>query len=412
MAEFDGTDLYEHSDPRQGEHADWGTLIFNYGRNEVRNFLIANGLFWFDQYHIDGLRVDAVASMLYLDYSRKPGEWIPNAHGGRENLEAVFFLKRFNELAYGEYPGIITIAEESTAWPAVSRPTYLGGLGFGFKWNMGWMNDSLRYMELDPIHRRYHQGDMTFSLIYAFNEHFILVLSHDEVVHGKKSLIDKMPGDAWQQFANLRMFYAWMWAHPGKKLLFQGGEFGQRHEWRYNQSLDWHLLQTHEHDGLRRLVQHLNYLYKSEPVYYDLDDSYAGFEWIDFKDADSSVVSFVRKARNGDLVLFVINATPLVREPYRVGVPAPGFYKEILNTDAQTYGGGNVGNCGGLHTDAYACQGREYSLNLRLPPLSVVGLKLITEAPALAAAFSRRKGGGCYQIVTEVIYSFPALETR
>ncbi len=379
LAQFDGTSLYEHSDPRQGEHADWGTLIFNYGRNEVRNFLVANGLFWFDQYHIDGLRVDAVASMLYLDYSRKAGEWVPNVHGGRENLEAVYFLKRFNELAYGEYPGIMTIAEESTSWPAVSRPTYLGGLGFGFKWNMGWMNDSLRYMALDPIHRRYHQGDMTFSLIYAFNEHFILVLSHDEVVHGKKSLIDKMPGDAWQQFANLRMFYAWMWAHPGKKLLFQGGEFAQRHEWRYNKSLDWHLTQQHEHDGMRRLVQHLNHLYKTEPVYYDLDDSYEGFEWIDFSDADSSVISFVRKARNGDQILFVINATPLVREPYRVGAPAPGFYKEILNTDAQTYGGGNVGNCGGLHTDAHACQGREHSLNLRLPPLSVVGLKLIAD---------------------------------
>ena len=375
LADFDGTDLYEHSDPRQGEHADWGTLIFNYGRNEVRNFLTANGLFWLDCYHIDGLRVDAVASMLYLDYSRKAGEWVPNVHGGRENLEAIYFLKRFNEVAYGEFPGIMTIAEESTSWPAVSRPTYLGGLGFGFKWNMGWMNDSLRYMELDPIHRRFHQSDITFSLVYAFSEHFVLVLSHDEVVHGKKSLLEKMPGDDWQKFANLRMFLAWMWAHPGKKLLFQGGEFGQRKEWAYQRSLDWHLLNEPRHDGLRRMVQHLNYLYTHEPAFYEIDDSYEGFEWIDFGDADNSVISFVRRSRSGGTLLFVVNATPVVREGYRAGVPAPGYYEEILNTNAQTYGGSNVGNQGGQQAEEQSWQGRSHSLILTLPPLAVVGFR-------------------------------------
>ena len=382
LAEFDGTDLYEHSDPRQGEHADWGTLIFNYGRNEVRNFLTANGLFWLDYYHIDGLRVDAVASMLYLDYSRKAGEWIPNQFGGRENLEAIYFLKRFNEVAYGEFPGVMTIAEESTAWPSVSRPTYLGGLGFGFKWNMGWMNDSLRYLALDPAYRRFHQGEATFSLVYAFTEHFILVLSHDEVVHGKKSLLGKMPGDDWQKFANLRMFLAWMWAHPGKKLIFQGIEFGQWAEWNYRQSLDWHLTQDPLHDGLRRLVQHLNHLYRSEPSFYELDDTYDGFEWIDFGDADNSVLSFARKSRGGDVILFVVNATPVVREGYRVGAPGAGFYREILNTDAQTYGGSNAGNCGGMRAENTFWQGRNHSLNLRLPPLSVIGFKRVDRAPA------------------------------
>jgi 1,4-alpha-glucan branching enzyme len=375
LAEFDGTDLFEHADPRQGEHMDWGTLIFNYGRNEVRNFLIANGLFWLEQYHIDGLRVDAVASMLYLDYSRKPGEWVPNIHGGRENLEAIHFIKRFNEVCYERFPGIITIAEESTAWPGVSRPTYLGGLGFGFKWNMGWMHDFLTYMQKDPIHRRFHQGDITFSLIYAFHEHFILVLSHDEVVHGKGALLDKMPGDVWQKFANLRMFYAWMYAHPGKKLLFMGGEFGQWREWNHNQSLDWHLLQCPEHDGLRRMVQHLNWLYKSEPALFEADDTYEGFEWIDFHDSDNSVVAFKRKSRSGDILVFVVNATPVVREAYRVGVNGTGFYHEILNTDAQTYGGSNAGNMGGVHADAIAWQGKSHSILIRLPPLAVVGFK-------------------------------------
>jgi 1,4-alpha-glucan branching enzyme len=341
----------------------------------VRNFLIANALFWLDEYHIDGLRVDAVASMLYLDYSRKHGEWIPNEFGGRENLEAIYFLKRFNEVCYERFPGIVTIAEESTAWPGVSRPTYLGGLGFGFKWNMGWMHDFLSYMQKDPVHRRYHQGDITFSLIYAFHEHFVLVLSHDEVVHGKGSLLGKMPGDVWQKFANLRMFYAWMFAHPGKKLLFQGCEFGQWAEWNHDKSLDWHLAQSPFHDGLRRLVQHLNWLYKNEPSLWELDDTYEGFEWIDFHDADNSVVAFMRKARDGSALVFGINATPVVREFYRVGVNGDGFYQEVLNTDAQTYGGGNVGNCGGVWAEPIPWQGKSHSLLLRLPPLAVVGLK-------------------------------------
>jgi len=375
LASFDGTHLYEHADPRQGEHRDWGTLIFNYGRNEVRNFLIANGLYWFEKYHVDGLRVDAVASMLYLDYSRKAGEWVPNAYGGRENLDAIHFMKRFNEVSYERYPGIMTIAEESTAWPGVSRPTYLGGLGFGLKWNMGWMHDFLHYMSREPVHRRYHQGDATFSLIYAFHENFILVLSHDEVVYGKGSMLNKMPGDPWQKFANLRMFYAWMYAHPGKKLLFMGGEFGQWAEWNHNQSLDWHLLQYPFHDGLRKLVQHLNYLYKSEPVFWQNDDTYLGFEWIDFHDADNSVLSFIRKAENGPTILFVVNATPVPRYFYRVGAPAEGWYEEILNTDAGVYGGSNVGNYGGVHADPISWQGRSHSLVLTLPPLATVGFK-------------------------------------
>jgi 1,4-alpha-glucan branching enzyme len=375
LAEFDGTRLYEHADPRQGEHRDWGTLIFNYGRNEVRNFLVANGLFWLDKYHIDGLRVDAVASMLYLDYSRKPGEWVPNVHGGRENLDAIEFIKRFNEVCYARFPGIMTVAEESTAWPGVSRPTYLGGLGFGLKWNMGWMHDFLLYMSREPVHRRYHQGEVTFSMIYAFHEHFVLVLSHDEVVHGKGSLLNKMPGDPWQKFANLRMFYAWMYAHPGKKLLFMGGEIGQWKEWNYNESLDWHLLQYPFHDGLRRLTQHLNYLYKSEPAFWENDDSYLGFEWIDFHDADNSILTFLRKAESGSTILFVVNATPVPRHAYRVGAPGEGWYEEILNTDASVYGGSNVGNYGGMHADPIPWQGRSHSLHLTLPPLATIGFK-------------------------------------
>jgi 1,4-alpha-glucan branching enzyme len=375
LAEFDGTDLYEHMDPRQGEHQDWGTLIFNFGRNEVRNFLIGNALFWLDKYHIDGLRVDAVASMLYLDYSRKAGEWVPNAFGGRENLEAVHFLKRFNEVCYEGFPGIMTIAEESTAWPGVSRPTHLGGLGFGFKWNMGWMHDFLHYMALDPIFRRFHHNNITFSLMYAFQEHFVLVLSHDEVVHGKGSLINKMPGDEWQKFANLRMFYAWMYGHPGKKLLFMGGEFGQGREWNHDRELDWELLQLPRHDGLRRLVQHLNYVYKTEPALWDLDDTHEGFEWIDFHDADNSVVAFMRKSRAGDVIIFAVNATPLVRHGYRLGVPGAGFYREIINTDAETYGGSNVGNMGGFEAEDFPWQGRTHSLMISLPPLATVAFK-------------------------------------
>jgi 1,4-alpha-glucan branching enzyme len=376
LAEFDGTDLYEHLDPRQGEQQDWGTLIFNYGRNEVRNFLIGNALFWLDKYHIDGLRVDAVASMLYLDYSRQPGQWIPNVYGGRENLDAIYFLKQFNEVCYERFPGIITIAEESTAWPGVSRPTYLGGLGFGFKWNMGWMHDFLQYMSLDPIYRRYHHGNITFSLLYAFQENFILVLSHDEVVYGKRSLLSKMPGDEWQKFANLRMFLAWMYGQPGKKLLFMGSEFGQRNEWNHDTSLDWQLLSLPRHDGLHRLVQHLNYIYKSEPALWQLDDSYEGFDWIDFHDADNCVVSFLRKSRDGDMVAFVVNATPMVRYNYRLGVPKPGFYREIINTDAETYGGSNVGNLGGAQTEEVPWMGRDHSILVHLPPLATVAFKL------------------------------------
>jgi 1,4-alpha-glucan branching enzyme len=375
LARFDGTALYEHADPRQGEHQDWGTLIPNFGRNEVRNFFIANALFWLAEYHLDGLRVDAVASMLYLDYSRQPGQWVPNQYGGRENLDAIYFLKRCNEICYERHPGILTIAEESTAWPGVSRPTYLGGLGFGFKWNMGWMHDFLEYMAKDPLYRRYHQGAVTFSLLYAFQEHFVLVLSHDEVVHGKGSLLNKMPGDLWQKFANLRLFYAWMYAHPGKKLLFMGGEFGQWREWNHDTSLDWHLCAYPEHDGLRRLVQHLNWLYRHEPALWEQDDSYAGFDWIDFSDSDNSVVAFLRRARDGRLLVFIINATPVPREGYRIGVPHPGWYEEILNTDAQTYGGSNLGNYGGQHAEPIPWQGRDHSLLLRLPPLSTLGLK-------------------------------------
>ncbi|PYI61492.1 MAG: 1,4-alpha-glucan branching enzyme [Verrucomicrobia bacterium] len=376
LAEFDGTDLYEHMDPRQGEHQDWGTLIFNFGRNEVRNFLIGNALFWLDKYHIDGLRVDAVASMLYLDYSRKPGQWIPNVRGGRENLDAIYFLKRFNESCYERFPGIITIAEESTSWPGVSRPTYLGGLGFGFKWNMGWMHDFLDYMSIDPIYRKYHHGNITFSLLYAFTEHFILVLSHDEVVYGKRSLLSKMPGDEWQKFANLRMFLAWMYGQPGKKLLFMGGEFGQRNEWNHDTNLDWQLLELPRHSGVRRLVQHLNYVYKNEPALWQLDDTYEGFDWIDLHDADNSVVSFLRKSRDGDIVAFVVNATPVVRYNYRLGVPKSGFYRELINTDAETYGGSNVGNLGGVQTQDVSWMGREHSILIHLPPLATVAFKL------------------------------------
>ena len=377
LARYDGSCLFEHEDPRLGEHQDWGTLIFNYGRNEVKNFLIGNALFWLDEYHIDGLRVDAVASMLYLDYSRKAGEWIPNCFGGRENLEAIDFLKRCNEVCYERHPGVALIAEESTAWPGVSRPTYTGGLGFGYKWNMGWMNDSLRYISKDPIHRRYHQGEITFSMLYAFHEHFILVLSHDEVVHGKGSLINKMPGDDWQKFANCRMFLAWMWAHPGKKLIFQGIEFGQFSEWKHAFSLDWHLTEQHLNQGMRRLMQHLNWLYTHEPSFYELDDSYEGYEWIDFGDADNSVWSFMRKSRSGERILFVVNATPIVRGGYRVGVPQPGFYEEILNTDAETYGGSNAGNYGGVQAHAdWSWQNQPHSIEINLPPLSVIGFKL------------------------------------
>jgi 1,4-alpha-glucan branching enzyme len=372
---FDGTSLYEHADPRQGEHQDWGTLIFNYGRNEVRNFLIANALFWFDRYHVDGLRVDAVASMLYLDYSRKQGEWVPNRYGGNENLEAVDFIKRCNERVYGEFPGVMMIAEESTAFGGVSRPVYLGGLGFGFKWNMGWMHDVLEYFAKDPVHRKYHQHNLTFGLLYAFHENFILVLSHDEVVHGKRSLLNKMPGDDWQRFANLRLLHAFMCGHPGKKMLFMGGEFGQWKEWDSRYSMDWHLLDYPPHQGLQRLVRDLNRLYRAQPALWELDHHYTGFEWIDFHDVEKSIVSFLRRGRSGEAVVWVFNLTPEVRRDYRVGVPEPGFYRELLNTDAAVYGGGDVGNSGGVEAEQTPQAGRPCSLRLTLPPLAALAFK-------------------------------------
>jgi len=373
---FDGTALYEHADPRKGEHQDWGTLIFNYGRNEVRNFLIANALFWFDRYHVDGLRVDAVASMLYLDYSRKAGEWLPNKYGGNENIEAIEFLKRTNEIVYGKFPGILMIAEESTAWPGVSRPVHLGGLGFGYKWNMGWMHDMLDYFGRDPVHRKYHQNNLTFGLLYAFFENFILVLSHDEVVHGKRSLLNKMPGDDWQRLANLRLLYAYMFGHPGKKLLFMGGEFGQWKEWDSRHSLDWHLLEYEPHRVIQRFVRDLNHLYRSEPALWELDHAHEGFEWIDFHDAENSVVSFLRRAKpGGEPLIWVFNFTPVVRRDYRVGVPADGFYRELLNSDGKIYGGSNVGNAGGVTAEAVPQAGRPFSLKLTLPPLAAVVFK-------------------------------------
>lgn len=376
LAWFDGTALYEHLDSRLGEHKEWGTLIFNYGRNEVKNFLLSNALFWFEKYHIDGIRVDAVASMLYLDYSREEGEWLPNKYGGRENLEAIAFIKELNELIYKYYPGAMTIAEESTAWPAVSRPTYLGGLGFGLKWNMGWMHDTLDYISKDPVHRKYHQGSFTFSLLYAFHENFILPFSHDEVVHGKRAMLDKMPGDFWQRFANLRALYGYMYGHPGKKLLFMGGEIGQWSEWNFNQSLDWHLLQYEPHQKLQRFVRDINHLYRSEPSMYEVDFDYTGFEWIDFHDADNCILSFLRRGKNpDDILIFVCNFTPVPRESYRLGVPKPGYYREILNSDSEMYGGSNMGNSGGVNASGLSWQGRPYSVEMTLPPLAVVIMK-------------------------------------
>ena len=372
---FDGTHLYEHADPRLGEHTDWGTKIFNYGRPEVRNFLLGNALFWLDRYHIDGLRVDAVASMLYLDYSRKAGEWLPNRFGGNENLEAIDFLKRLNELTHLEHPGILTIAEESTSWTGVSRPTYLGGLGFSLKWNMGWMNDTLVYMSKDPVYRKYEHGSLTFSLIYAFTENFVLPLSHDEVVHGKGSLLDKMPGDLWQKYANLRLLYGYMWGHPGKKLLFMGGEFAQWREWKHDESLDWHLLQWSSHQGVQRLVTDLNVLYIREPSLHQVDFEWTGFEWLELHDWENSVLAFMRRGRGGEPIIVVCNFTPVVRHDYRVGVPQGGFYEEILNTDAEIYGGSNVGNHGGTWAHDWPHAGRPWHLTLTLPPLGVVFLK-------------------------------------
>ncbi len=373
---FDGTHLYEHADPRQGFHPDWKSFIFNYGRNEVRSFLISSALFWLETYHVDALRVDAVASMLYLDYSRKDGEWIPNEFGGRENLNAIAFLRRLNEEVYRSHPDVQTIAEESTAWPMVSRPTYVGGLGFGMKWDMGWMHDTLAYMGQDPIHRKYHHNELTFRQLYAFWENFVLSLSHDEVVHGKGSLLGKLPGDDWQKFANLRLLLAYMYAQPGKKLLFMGGEFGQWREWNHDESLDWHLLSYTSHAGVQRLVKDLNTLYRSEPALHDFDFSPAGFEWVDCNDTEQSVLSFLRKGKSpADVVLAVFNFTPVPRPDYRVGVPRPGFWQEILNGDAREYGGSGLGNLGGVRAHRIAFHGRPYSLSVTLPPLAATFFK-------------------------------------
>ncbi len=368
---FDGTHLYEHADPRKGVHPDWNTFIFNYGRNEVRNFLISSASFWLEVYHIDGLRVDAVASMLYLDYSRKEGEWIPNQYGGKENLEAIDFIKRLNEYLYGRYQGIMTIAEESTAWPMVSRPTYLGGLGFGFKWNMGWMHDTLLYFSKDPIYRKYHHNNLTFSLLYAFHENFILPFSHDEVVHGKGSLISKMPGDYWQKFANLRALYGYMYGHPGKKLLFMGSELAQWNEWNHDGELDWLLLQFPSHQGVQKWIKDLNELLKKEPALYELDSSHEGFRWVDCHDSDNSTLSFLRFGKDKrEMILCVCNFTPVPRENFVVGVPEGGFWKELLNSDSEFYGGSGMGNKGGLLAETTPSHGYPYSLKIVLPPLS------------------------------------------
>ncbi|HZF81160.1 MAG TPA: 1,4-alpha-glucan branching enzyme, partial [Rubrivivax sp.] len=376
LARFDGSHLYEYADPREGFHNDWNTLIYNFGRTEVRNFLVGSALYWLERFDIDGVRVDAVASMLYRDYSRKAGEWIPNAHGGRENLEAIAFIKRLNEVIGGERPQATTLAEESTSFPGVSHPTYAGGLGFHFKWNMGWMHDTLHYMARDPVHRPYHHGEMTFGLVYAFNENFVLPISHDEVVHGKGSLLRKMPGDRWQQFANLRAYYGFMWGHPGKKLLFMGCEFAQDQEWNHDQSLDWHLLEHAEHAGIQRLVRDLNALYAASRALYTLDFSGQGFEWIDHEDAQHSVFSFVRKGRGGELMLVVSNMAPVVHHGFRLGVPAAGQWAEKLNTDSAFYGGSNVGTpLGAASTEAVSMHGRPQSLLLTLPPLATVFLQ-------------------------------------
>jgi 1,4-alpha-glucan branching enzyme len=376
LAYFDGTHLYEHDDPRLREHPDWGTRIFNYGRSEVRNFLLNSALFWLEKYHADGLRVDAVASMLYLDYSRKPGQWIPNRYGGNENLEAIDLIKRFNELAHQEHPGVLTIAEESTAWPAVSRPTHLGGLGFSLKWNMGWMHDILVYFSKEAIHRKYHHYNLTFSLLYAFTENFVLVLSHDEVVHGKRALLAKMPGDVWQQFANLRSLYAFQMTHPGKKMLFMGGEIGQWNEWNSKQSLDWNLLDFIPHQQIRRLVADLNHLYRAEPSLYEVDFEWQGFEWIDFHDTDNSVVVFQRRASDpNNHVVVVCNFTPVPRERYHIGVPASCFYREVLNTDAAHYGGSGVTNSPGRQAVPMPWQNQPCHIDVTLPPLGIAIFK-------------------------------------
>ncbi|MHB1678189.1 MAG: 1,4-alpha-glucan branching protein GlgB [Sulfuriferula sp.] len=378
LARFVGEPLYEHADPRRGEHQDWGTLIFDYGRNEVKNFLLANAVFWLEEFHIDGLRVDAVASMIYLDYSRKDGEWAPNQFGGRENLEAIAFLRELNTVIHGKFTGVLTIAEESTAWPMVSRPVEIGGLGFSMKWNMGWMNDNLKYIEEDPVHRKFHHDQLTFSQIYTYTENFVLPLSHDEVVHLKGSMLDKMPGDYWQKFANLRLFYAWQYAHPGKKLLFMGSEFAQWNEWNVNGELDWVLRQFPAHEGVHRLIRDLNRIYRTEPAMHQYDFSTRGFAWINCHDSDQSVLSLVRQSDSEHMVV-VLNFTPVPRLAYRIGVPQSGLYSEVLNSDSTYYGGSNCGNDGMLHSDMTPWMGFPHSLVLTLPPLAAVYLKLKTE---------------------------------
>jgi 1,4-alpha-glucan branching enzyme len=373
---FDGTSLYEHQDPKKGLHPEWKSFIFNHGRNEVKAFLISSALFWLDRYHADGLRVDAVASMLYLDYGRKEGEWIPNEHGGRENIEAIAFLEKLNEAVYRSHPDVQTIAEESTAWPMVSRPVYLGGLGFGMKWNMGWMHDTLDYFSQDPLYRKYHHHQLTFSLWYAFYENFILSLSHDEVVYGKGSLLRKMPGEDWQKFANLRLLLGYLYGHPGKKLMFMGAEFGQWDEWYHEKSLDWHLLQDPPHQGVQRWVNDLNQLYRKEPALFQLDFKQEGFEWIDFRDWEGSIISFLRKGKcTDDLFLVVCSFTPIPRMNYRVGVPRGGLWREVLNSDAKIYGGSGYGNFGSVETTPVPAHGKYHSLSLTLPPLGVLFLK-------------------------------------
>ncbi|MEO8740472.1 MAG: 1,4-alpha-glucan branching protein GlgB [Casimicrobiaceae bacterium] len=372
LAHFDGTYLYEHEDPRQGFHPEWKSLIFNYERHEVRAFLVSSALFWLAKYHLDGLRVDAVASMLYLDYARKEGEWVPNVHGGRENLGAIQFLRQLNEAVYREHPDVQVIAEESTSWPMVSRPVYVGGLGFGMKWNMGWMHDTLEYMQQEPIFRKYRHDRLTFSIWYAFSENFVLPLSHDEVVYGKGSLIGKMPGDNWQQFANLRAMYGYMWGHPGKKLLFMGGEFGQRREWTHDGQLEWGILDRSEHAGLLRWVSDLNARYRMEPALHEIDFDRAGFEWIDDRDSEASVIAFLRRSRNGSPLLVVCNFTPVPRMNYVVGVPTGGRWRELLNSDAVVYGGSGMGNLGGVQSAPVAAHGRFHSLTMTLPPLSTL----------------------------------------
>jgi len=376
LAYFDGTHLYEHADPRQGYHPEWNSSIFNYGRAEVRDFLGSNALYWLDRYHVDALRVDAVASMLYLDYGRRAGEWIPNRHGGHENLEAVAFLRQINEALYRDHPYSQTIAEESTAWPMVSRPAYLGGLGFGLKWNMGWMHDTLKYFQTDPVFRKYQHNSLTFSIWYAFSENFVLPLSHDEVTQGKGSLLGKMSGDEWQKFANLRLLYGYMWGHPGKKLLFMGSEFGQKREWQHEESLEWHVLKYPLHAGVQRWVRDLNRFYRDTPALFELDFVPDGFEWVDCNDTEASVLAFLRKDRTrGGMVLVVCNFTPVPRENYRVGVPRGGFWHEHLNSDAIVYGGSGQGNYGGVEAAPLPAHGRFHSLTLRLPPLAAIFLK-------------------------------------